>query len=254
LRFGVRGETLAVLFMQSDRADLPLTDRFWAWYDVNKNIAIGAVLGIVLLGGAIFTFIWWRDQKEVKASEALADVSLARTTDATRTETQEDYLKSADSHSGASAAERATLMAAGTYFTEGKYDQAKTQFEKFRREHPGSPFMAQALLGIAACYDAMKKAPEAISAYKDIIDHHGGESVVPQAKFALANLYEGQGKFDQARPLFEDVARNGQSSVGSEAGMRLEELKAKHPELFPTSPAPASSLPKGLTRPMPQKK
>jgi tetratricopeptide (TPR) repeat protein len=248
--------TLPVLFMRSETANLPLSDRFWAWYDVNKAMALRLLAGIIVLTGVIATFLWWRGQKEEKASDALSSVALAQATGASRGEGADGYLKVANSYPGSNAGERALLLAAGGYFAEGKYDQARTQFERFRREYPSSPFMAEALLGIASCYDVQKKPNEAITAYKDIIDHHSTEVVVPQAKFSLASLYEAQNKFDQARSLFEDVARNGYSSVGSEAGMRLEELKASHPELF-TNAVPASGMMPGLgarSAPMPPSK
>jgi tetratricopeptide (TPR) repeat protein len=129
-------------------------------------------------------------------------------------------------------------------FTEGKYDQAKAQFEKFVREYREPTFMGEALLGIGACLDAQNKTDEAIRAYKDLTEHHSGDPAVPQAKFALARLYEAQGKPEMARSLFEDVARSEPySSIGSEAGMRLEELKLKHPELFAASTAMTPEMP-----------
>jgi TolA-binding protein len=147
-----------------------------------------------------------------------------------------------------SAGARAVLLAGGTLFVDGKYDQAKAQFEKFVREYRDTTFMGEALLGIGACLDAQNKTDEAIRAYKDLTEHHSGDPSVPQAKFALARLYEGQGKPELARTLFEDVARSEPySSLGSESGMRLEELKLKHPELFAPSPtAPNAEIPQNL--------
>jgi TolA-binding protein len=124
-------------------------------------------------------------------------------------------------------------LAGASYFTEGKYGEAKTQFERFTRNHPESPFMSQALLGVAACLDAQGKTNEALTAYKDLTDHHPGESVIPQAKFALARIYEAQGKAELARSLFEELNRaDPYGSLGSEAGMRAEELLAKNPGLL----------------------
>ena len=62
--------------------------------------------------------------------------------------------------------------------------------------------------------------------------------MLPQARFALARLYEAQNKPELARNLFEEVERNNPyGSLGSEAGMRLEELKIKYPSLVvPAAP------------------
>ena len=132
------------------------------------------------------------------------------------------------------------LLAAGSLFTEGKYEEAKAQFQKLIREYHDSPFMGEALLGVAACLDAQNKPTEAIAAYKELIDRHPNDPVIPQAKFALGRLYEAQNQPEQAYNYFEQVAQTDPyGSIGSEAGMRAEELKLKHPNLAPgAGPAP----------------
>ena len=58
----------------------------------------------------------------------------------------------------------------------------------------------------------------------------------------LACLYEAQNKPELARNLFEEVERNNPyGSLGSEAGMRLEELKLKYPSLAMPRRADAST-------------
>ncbi len=157
-------------------------------------------------------------------------------------ENPDEYLKLAAAYPASSAAARALLRAAASLFIEGKYPEAQAQFQRFARDYRDNPYMGQAMLGIAACLDAEGKTDEAIAAYKSLIDHHPGENVIPQAKFALARLYEAQNKPELARPLFEDVARgDAYGSLGSEAGMRLEELKIKHPNLF--APPPSAMMP-----------
>ena len=104
--------------------------------------------------------------------------------------------------------------------------------------------MGEALLGIGACLDADGKGRDAIAAYKDLIDHRPGDVVLPQAKFALGRLYEANSEPEKARNQFEEVAReNPYSSLGSEAGMRLEELNMKYPQLMPATPTPTNALP-----------
>jgi TolA-binding protein len=135
-------------------------------------------------------------------------------------------------------------MAAGNLFTENKFSEAQAQFEKFTREYHDSPLMGQALLGVAACLDAQAKTDAAIAAYKNLIDRHPSDIVVPQAKFALSRLYEAQNKPDMARDLLQDVERgNPYTSLGNEAGMRLEELIAKYPQLAPPPLATSTNAP-----------
>ena len=102
------------------------------------------------------------------------------------------YLKVAADYPKSSAVARALLMAAGSLFSDGKYTEAKAQFDRFGREYGSSPFMGQALLGSAACQDALGKTNEASTAYNDLIRQRPGENFVPQAHFALGRLYEAQ--------------------------------------------------------------
>jgi tetratricopeptide (TPR) repeat protein len=233
--------------MDSDAAQLPAFDRLEVWFGKNRRQAFTAATIVVAVGLIVGFYLWYKGEKETNASEALTSISLP-TGPAPRADAADAYLKVAAAYPKSSAGARAVLLAGGTLFVDGKYDQAKAQFEKFVREYRDTTFMGEALLGIGACLDAQNKTDEAIRAYKDLTEHHSGDPSVPQAKFALARLYEGQGKPELARTLFEDVARSEPySSLGSESGMRLEELKLKHPELFAPSPtAPNAEIPQNL--------
>src|SRR5262249_16734908 len=140
------------------------------------------------------------------------------------------------------AGARALLLAAGSLFTDGKFTDARPQFERFIREYQGSPFIGEALFGIASCFDAEGKTEQAANAYKDLITRHPNESFVPQAKFGLARIYEAQGKLEQARDLYQDVEHSAPfTALGNESGVRLEELIAKNPKLAPAPPPPAAN-------------
>jgi len=227
--------------MDSDAAQLPVFDRLEIWLGKNRTQALTGVTIVIALALIVGFYLWYKGEKETNASEALTSISLP-TGPAPRTDAADAYLKVAAAYPKSSAAARAVLLAGATFFTEGKYDKAKAQFEKFVRDYREPTFMGEALLGIAASLDAQNKTEEAIRAYKDLTEHHSGDPAVPQAKFALARLYEAQGKPEMARTLFEDVARSEPyCSLGSEAGMRLEELKMKHPQLF--APPPTTMTP-----------
>jgi len=235
--------------MSSEVAELPLSHKLWAWFETNRKQAIYGSVIVVVLGLIIWFVVWQQGEKEVNASEALSKVSTPGAASAGAKPDAAAYLKVAAAYPKSSAGARALLLAAGSYFVEGKYPEAKTHFERFAREHHESPFMGQALLGIAACLDAQGKTNEALTTYKDLVDHHPGENVIPQAKFALARIYEAQGKAELARTLYEDLNRaDAYGSLGSEAGMRLEELLAKNPQLFqktsPSTNTGALKLPK----------
>jgi len=233
--------------MESEVAQLPLWQKAWAWFERNKKQTLWAVTGVVVVALIVSLYLYRQGEAEVAASEALSSLAASAMIGASRGDSADAYLKMAAAYPNSSAAARAVLLAAGRLFDEGKYVEAKTQFERFSREHKDSPFRGQALLGIAACLDAEGKTSEATSAYKDLIDRLPADPVLPQARFALARLYEAQNKPEQARNLFEQVEQgNPYSSLGSEAGMRLEELKTKYPQLAaPIAPAPIVGAPAG---------
>ena len=231
--------------MESNVEQLPISHKAWAWFEAHKKQTITGAALLLVVGVIIAFFIYRQNEEEVAASEALSNVVVPQLTgSANRSETAEAYLKVAATYPKSTAASRALLLAAGSLFVEGKYPEAKVQFDRFAREHRDSPFMGQALLGIAACQDVLGKTNEAMVAYKNLIDHHPGENVVSQARFALGCLYEAQHDPEKARNQFEEVAReNPYGSLGSEAGMRLEELKIKYPKLWPATPLPTNALP-----------
>jgi tetratricopeptide (TPR) repeat protein len=219
--------------MESDAGQLPISHKAWAWFEANKKQTVWGAGGLLIVGVIIAFFLYRQEQGEITASEALSNVALPQMTgSAGRGDIAETYLKVAAAYPKSRAGARALLLAAGMLFAEGKYPESKAQFERFRREHSSSPFVAEALLGIAACLDAEGKSREAMAAYKELIDRHPTDYVLPQARFALARLYEAQNEPEQARNLFEEIERsNPYGSLGSEAGMRLEELKIKYPNL-----------------------
>jgi TolA-binding protein len=218
-----------------------------AWYSKNRKQVnwISAAVVVVVLIGSITAYS--RGKVDAEASEAVSNVALPAAAGGPMAGvgTAEAYLQVAAKYPDSRAAARAILLAAGTYFTDGQFEQARTTFEKFTHTHRDSPFMGEALLGIAGCYDALGRTNEAINAYKDIVDRHPNENIVPQAKFALARLYDAQNNIEQARTLYEEVAKpEGGTSISSEAGIRLEELKIKYPPPAPpATPTPAPEVP-----------
>src|ERR1051325_10234608 len=236
--------------MESQVVQLPVAERVWIWVQNNTRQALWGVAGLLLLGLLVGYFVYYQNQKEIQAGEALSNVAPAQMGGPGDTvNTADAYLKVASEYPSSKAGMRALLLAAGDFFADGKFEQAKAQFQKFAREHSDSPLLGQALLGIAACLDADGKSSEALAGYKDLVDHHPNDSVVPQARLPLARLYEAQNRPELARENLEQVAltspdgRPLYGSLGSEAGMLLEDLKAKYPSLVAPPPACRTAVP-----------
>lgn len=217
----------------------------WVWFEEHrKQVSVG--LAIVLVAACIAWFVvYQQDQQRIAAGESLSNVALPQVLNPNARPAPDGYLRVAARYPDSRAAAEAVLLAGAGLFDQGKYSEARAEFERFRRDHRDSALIGEALLGIAACFDAEGRTAEAINAYRDIVEHHPRDAAAPQASFALGRLYEAVGQYGPAQHSFEDVLQAdpyGQSSLGSEAGMRLEELKRNHPELFavPSTPLPTN--------------
>ena len=213
--------------MEQKVAHLNVGEKLWVWFEANKKQALWGTLIVVVLG-LVFSFYFWQEsKKETNAGEALSQV-LADTafSGVARPASPEAYLKVASQHGGTSAGAQALLLAGEAFFAAGRYSEAQAQFQRFSRDYAANPLIAQALLGTATCLDAQGKTEEAARAYKEVFERYPNSNVVTQAKFSLARIYESQSKLEQARSLYEELTRV-ESSIGNEAGMRLEELKTK---------------------------
>jgi tetratricopeptide (TPR) repeat protein len=231
--------------MESEAAQIPLWQQAWAWFETNKKPALWGAGTVVVVGLIVALVLYRRNETDVAASEALSNVTLPGAGSASRADAVNAFLKVTATYPNSRAGARALLLAAAGLFTEGKYPEAKAQFERFTREYASSPFRGEALLGIASCLNAQGNTADAVAAYKDLIDRRLSEYMLPQARFALACLYEAQNKPELARNLFEEIERsNPYGSFGSEAGMRLEELKLKYPNLaIPAAPPTTNAVP-----------
>ncbi len=221
--------------MESDATELAGFWKAYAWAEKHKKEVIYGAVGVAVVGLIVFFVVWQQREKAAAARHAISRAYFDQMVSGNAAGgNPEAYLKVASEHPNTDAGARALLLAAAGYFTQGKFAEAQAQFQKFASEYRESPLLGQALLGSAICLEAQGKTNEAISAYKDLVERRPNEPWIAQAKFNLANLYEAQGKADQAASLFEDVSRAAPfGSLGSEAGIRHEELLARHPELAP---------------------
>ena len=230
--------------MDSDATQSDSYLRFVTWVQANlKRLIIGTV--IVLAAIAVIAFISYEQgQKEVRASHALANVAVPLSPTApVQPGTGEAYLKVAKDYAGTKAGARALLQAGAVYFVENKYADAQTTFEQFLKEYPGSEWVPQAHFGIASTLDAQGKTADAVSKFEEMRRRFPNDATSDEVKLALARLYETQSKPADAHKIYSELVQaNPYSGMGSEAGVRKEELEKKFPELAKIN-APMTSLP-----------
>lgn len=222
-----------------------------AWLQINRKRVTTISAAIAAIGAAVGLYVWHRNHNETQANIALSNIKppAYSPTGVLVPADPQPYMKVADDYTGTAAGSHAQLMAAQAYFDAGKFDQAKAQFEKFLAQYPDNPLASQASLGIAASLEAAGKTAEAATRYDDIIKRNQGSAILPEAKSALARLYVEQNKPEQAMRLYQELAQAGNNDTWSaEAGIQLEELLAKHPELKKQlTPPPAAVAPAAAT-------
>lgn len=231
--------------MESDAKQSDAFFRFTTWADAHRKQLIIGTAAVLILGLVAYWFNAMRKQKEAAADAALSKIAAGQIGVMNPgTIGADTFLAVARQHPGTDAEVRALILGATALFSEGNYAEALAQFEKFTRDHSQSAFLDQAMLGVAASQRALGKTNEAIAAYQRVTERFPKSAVTPQAKFALGTLYNAGGKYEQARNLFEDVAREDPfGSLGSEAGMRSEEILKLHPELAPKPVLPTNAVP-----------
>lgn len=237
--------------MESNVAELGTADRLWTWFMMHRRGVVGGAV-VAVVAGVIIGFVFWRqDQKQVQANSALSNIASEMMSATGQVDVAQRLVQVSTRYPNTAAARRALLLAAGQYYDQGKYDQARKQFDRYLREYPDGAFADQARLGIAACYDAVGKTKDAITAYTDIVQHYPSGNVAPLARLSLAGLYVRQGKWDQARDLYTDLTRNSYGSISAEAAVHLEDLNFRHPRIV--QPAATSTNPPGLLLHSPKK-
>jgi predicted negative regulator of RcsB-dependent stress response len=219
-----------------------------AWFHANRNRVLPITAIILVIGAGIGGFIWHKNYVETQAAAALSNIkppTSAQESGAPNAANALPYVKVADDYAGTRGAARALLIAGGIQFDAGKFDVSQATFRRFISEYSENPLANLALLGVAASLEAQGKTAEAATAYDDLIKRHQADSTTPQAKSALARLYVAQDKPEQAMHLYEELARaNNNDTWSVEAGIQLQELLAKYPNLKkPVASAPVPTAP-----------
>ena len=214
------------------------------WLEQNKKRILMVGCGVLVAILALVAYANLRAQNEVKAAEAISEVRADRLPDGSvNPGTGESYVNIANEYAGTKAAARALLLAAGSFYSQGSYAESQARFEEFLNRYPDHSMASQALLGVAANLDAQKNNPLAIAKYEEVRRLYPSQPASDIAHLALARLYEADNRWEDAYAIYEEiVTTHSGSGMGAEAGMRLEDLKERHPELVKTNAAPMSAL------------
>jgi tetratricopeptide (TPR) repeat protein len=225
-----------------------------AWLEENKKRLILAAAGLVVVGSGISIYRYNKAQTELAASQALLALRLPLNASENAPPPEaSSFLKIAQAHPSTTAAQRALLLAAGTLFAEGKYAEARTQFEDFLQRYGNHPLAPSALYGKAAALESEWKADEALRTYQDVLSRYPQAWLLAETRLAVARIHEARKQPQLAIQMYEEITRtNLMSSVSGEAMTRKERLLEKHPELAKTIAPPTNQVSTPLPMPTPQ--
>ena len=218
---------------QTDQVVLLMT-----WLETNKKrLAIGCGVAIAVVG-VYYVASYFKSQHEATASQALSALRAGavfseRTGGGVKAS---EYQQIAQKYAGTSAADEATLLAAGALFTEGQFESARAEFAKFLQSHDRGDTAASAAYGVAASLESLKKTDEAVVAYQNVGSRFPGSGQAAQAKLAVARLFEAKQQPDKAYEIYQELVRPTTMTLWSqEANQRREELVRKFPQLAATN-------------------
>ena len=209
-----------------------------------KRVAIGAGAAMVLVGG-YYLYQYEHEQRETEASRALTDLrSLAdRAAGGLPQVKAEDYRRIATAYKGTDAARQAAFLAAGAMFTEGRYEEARAEFDKFAREPGKDPLVASAAFGAAAALESLRRPDEALAAYQNVVNRYPNDPVAAQAKLALGRLHEAKGQPEAALKIYQEMSKPGAMSAwAGDFVRRQDELLRRNPQLTPTNVPPPTNV------------
>ena len=207
-----------------------------AWFEVNKAKVATIAVVLVVIGFAIATTRYMREQKELRASGELLALRPTLTPSTNTPPVPASALaKVAQEYSGTAAAERAKILAAGALYTEGKYAEAEAAFKAFLTEFPNSEWRATAAYGVATAQEAQNK-PEAVASYQSVTTGFARSAVADDAKLALARIHEQKNQPADALRIYNELLTPRTGAPEGEtpnrvASQRKDALLRAHPEL-----------------------
>ena len=234
--------------------DVPESSGFYdflAWLEVNKKRLAMAAAVLIVIGFGIAIVRYVREEKELHASAELLGLRppLNAGTNAVPVPAS-SFLDVVNQYAGTEASERASLLAAGALFTEGKYADAQTQFNKFLSEHSESPWAGEAAYGVASSLEAQNKSDEALTAYQNVVNRYGTQAVADEAKQALARIYEAKKQPEQALKLYDELTRGAAGRNNTDLMMKRSQLLKQYPYLDrPATNATTGTTPKAQMTP-----
>lgn len=194
----------------------------WKW-------AIAGAIGLLAFAAVIAGYSAWSSSKEADASALLhqavsrLDASTPGAQDATKQEEGVRLLREVVTrYARSSAAVEATLRLGTLYYTEGKYDEARSVYTTYLDKNPRGRMAFSAGIGVGDTYLAQRNYIKAVEIYSGLIEQFTEEPLLPEAHLHLAKAYLGMNRLKDASAVYEKLvaaypntgwARNAQAEL-----------------------------------------
>lgn len=229
------------------------------WATKNQHLLTMSLVAIVLVGGAVGGFVWWRNSVDGKARTMLAEamvvqearvVSPAPPVESTLPPTQPQqpvqqpgtyptqrakletalpkFIAAADAYPSTDAGQTARYQAAAVLVGLGRFDEAVAQYDRVIAD--GSGLLAQmARMGKAEAELRAAKYDAAIVSFKALSEQADLNVPKEAMLLELARAYRLAGKNEDARKtLTQIVEQHADSPFATEAKQELKKIQGQN--------------------------
>ena len=175
-----------------------------SFFEENRTLVIGAVVGVVALVLAIIAFVAWRANQDAQAEQALGSILSAYEagdleTALAGTDDRPGLLEIADDYGSATAA---PFFAADALFQLGRYDEAAKYFGMVDDD---GLMGASAIAGRAAILEVQGEHAEAADLYERAAARFKNDATSPGYLLDAGRAHQAAGDMDAAQRAYQTV-------------------------------------------------
>jgi TolA-binding protein len=167
-----------------------------------------------------------QDKKEATTKP---ETSTDKTTDKT-TSSINAFQEIADNYSSTASGRNSVFLLASSQLSNGNYQDAIQNFNKFQEQNPDNPLIPSCLMGIATAEFNLKQVNESLQMLDSIITKYPDFSMMDVVKFEIGKRHEAMSNWDKAREFYQEVIdKYPDSPWKSFCSKKIEKLNKEHP-------------------------
>lgn len=210
---------------------ITLYARAWAFFEENRKLVYGLLVGLVVLVLLIIGYVYYRSQQQAEAERLLGSIvsvyEEGRYQEALEgTGDRAGLLAVADDYGSTQAGNLAAFYAADALYQLGDYDRALELFQQFDKQQ--NLLGASAYAGEAAIYEDREEYEQAAERYRRAANFYESQATSPRYLLSAARAYEKAGRYDEAIEVYETLReRYPDSAAGQEVTQHVARVRAQ---------------------------